>query len=179
MPVIILFVFIAVPIAEIAVFIEAGERFGLWPTLGLVILTAVIGTALLRHQGLQTIQRVQLSLDRGEMPVGEVFTGLCLLVAGALLLTPGFLTDGVGFALFVPAVRRLLAGFAMRALSARGTIWVDGQDRAGNPQQPGQEPRTRHRHDHNGTIIDGDFTEVPQTPSEEKHLGPKHKRQDD
>ncbi|MEL0111000.1 MAG: FxsA family protein, partial [Rickettsiales bacterium] len=92
MPVIILFVFIAVPIAEIAVFIEAGEQFGLWPTLGLVILTAVIGTALLRHQGLQTIQRVQLSLERGEMPVGEVFTGLCLLVAGALLLTPGFLT---------------------------------------------------------------------------------------
>jgi UPF0716 protein FxsA len=179
MPVIILFVFIAVPIAEIAVFIEAGEQFGLWPTLGLVILTAVIGTALLRHQGLQTIQRVQLSLERGEMPVGEVFTGLCLLVAGALLLTPGFLTDGIGFALFVPAVRRLLGGFAVRALSARGTIWVDGQDRAGNPQYPRQEPRTGHRHDTNGTIIDGDFTEVPKTPPEEKNLGPTHKRQDD
>ena len=98
MPVLLLILFIAVPIAEIAIFIQAGERFGLWPTLGLVILTAILGTTLLRYQGSKALHRVQESLNRGEMPIGEVFTGLCLLVAGALLLTPGFLTDGVGFA---------------------------------------------------------------------------------
>ena len=105
MPVLLLILFIAVPIAEIAIFIQAGERFGLWPTLGLVILTAILGTTLLRYQGLRALYRVQESLNRGEMPVGEVFTGLCLLIAGALLLTPGFLTDGVGFALFIPGIR--------------------------------------------------------------------------
>ena len=85
MPVILLLVFIGVPIAEIAVFIETGEQFGLWPTIGVVVLTALLGTALLRHQGLQTMVRVQNSLDRGEVPVGELFAGICLLAAALLL----------------------------------------------------------------------------------------------
>jgi UPF0716 protein FxsA len=152
MPVILLFIFIAVPIAEISIFIRVGEQFGLWPTLAIVILTALLGTALLRYQGLRTWNRVQESLQRGEVPVGEVFTGLCLLVAGALLLTPGFLTDAMGFALFVPSIQGLLAGGVLRALSKRGTIWTNGSGgfNASGPQnsQPDE------------TIIDGDFTEV-------------------
>jgi len=156
MPVILLFVFIAVPIAEIAVFIQAGEQFGLWPTLVIVILTAFGGTALLRYQGLRTLSRVQESLHRGDVPVGEVFTGLCLLVAGALLLTPGFLTDAVGFALFVPGIRSFLTGGVLRALSKRGTVWTDGNGGFNTSGPQSSQP--------DETVIDGDFTEVTEDP---------------
>ena len=71
MPVILLFVFIAVPILEIAVFIQAGDQLGLWPTLAIVILTAFLGTALLHYQGLRTLGRVQESLQRGDVPVAS------------------------------------------------------------------------------------------------------------
>ena len=156
MPVILLLVFIAAPILEIAVFIQAGKQLGLWPTLALVILTAFLGTALLHYQGLRTLGRVQESFQRGDVPVGEVFTGLCLLVAGALLLTPGFLTDAAGFALFVPNIRSFLSRGVLRALSKRGTVWADasGGFNASGPQssQPDE------------TVIDGDFTEVTEDP---------------
>ena len=121
---------IGVPILEIAVFIQAGEAFGLWPTLGAVVLTALIVTTLLRWQGLSVWARATESLQRGVFPMNEVFTGLCLLVAGALLLTPGFITDAVGFALFVPAVRHLI-GLALKRVmvrhDSRTEIWINGQ----------------------------------------------------
>ena len=156
MPVILLFVFIAVPIAEIAVFIQAGGQFGLWPTLAIVILTALGGTALLRYQGLRTLGRVQESLHRGDVPVGEVFTGLCLLVAGALLLTPGFLTDAVGFALFVPGIRSFLAGGVLHTLSKRGTVRTDGSGGFNASEPQASQP--------NETVIDGDFTDITKDP---------------
>ncbi len=129
MGLVLLLAFIATPIVEIAIFIEAGERFGLWPTLGAVILTAFIGTGLLRWQGLTTWMRATESLQRGVFPVNEVFTGLCLVAAGALLLTPGFLTDAIGFALFVPPVRYGIAQLLRRAIERRGgtKMWVNGQ----------------------------------------------------
>lgn len=146
---ILLLLMIAVPIGEIAVFIEAGDLFGLWPTLGAVILTAFIGTTFLRLQGLGVLRRVQESLGRGEMPVSEVFDGLCLLVAGALLLTPGFITDGVGFALLVTPFRRAMAAQVAAHLlrSGRAGIWS-----AQGPHKGGAGPR--------GTVIDGEFEEV-------------------
>jgi UPF0716 protein FxsA len=101
------------------------------------------------------LRRAQRHLDRGELPVGEVFTGLCLLVAGALLLTPGFLTDAVGFALFVPPIRDALGRFVLRRLLRRGkaSLWINGmpvewpEERA-----PGNGP--------GGTVIDGEYVEV-------------------
>ncbi len=156
MPIILLLAFISVPIAEIAVFIEAGERFGLWSTIGMVVLTAVLGTALLRHQGLQTVARVQNSLNRGEVPVGELFAGICLLAAGLLLLTPGFLTDSVGFALFVPGMRNILAGGILQALSRRGAFQMDGGFSTGPTRDDNRST----------TIIDGDFTEVQEKPDQ-------------
>ncbi|MGA0395436.1 MAG: FxsA family protein, partial [Rhodospirillales bacterium] len=73
---IIFLLMVGIPIAEIAVFIEVGGRIGLWPTIGAIILTAMIGTFLLRQQGLATLQKVQLSLDQGRLPLTEVFDGL-------------------------------------------------------------------------------------------------------
>ncbi len=145
---ILLFLFLVVPLAEIATFIWVGERIGLWPTLASVIVTAVVGTALLRRQGFAVLRRVGYSLQRNRLPVSEVFHGACLLCAGALLLTPGFLTDAVGFAMFVPAVRRYLgrALFARLMGSAKVRVW------AGGTPDPGEADAA--------DVIDADFVDL-------------------
>ena len=116
MAIVLLLAFVITPIVEIAVFIQIGGEIGLWPTLAIVVITAIVGTALLRAQGMATFANAQKTFARGEIPVSQVFDGACLLVAGALLLTPGFVTDGIGLALFFPPVRGLLR----RWLLARG-----------------------------------------------------------
>jgi UPF0716 protein FxsA len=105
---ILLVAFIVVPLAEIAVLIQVGGWIGLWPTLALIVLTAVIGTAMLRQQGLSVLLRAQRQLEEGTLPVAEVFEGFCLVIAGALLLTPGFITDTAGAVLLIPPVRAAL-----------------------------------------------------------------------
>lgn len=154
MGLLLLLIFIAVPIAEIAVFIEVGERFGLWPTLATVILTAVIGTTLLRWQGLATLARATESMQRNELPLDEVVTGVCLLFAGALLLTPGFITDAVGFALFVPPVRRFLSHGVLHLVQKRGAVWVDGKPM----NHPGRKSGPAE------VIIEGEFEETQEPP---------------
>jgi len=105
MPVLILAAFIGVPLLEIAVFIQVGGWLGLWPTLALVVLSAMIGAWELRAQGLATLARARAVIDAGEVPTREIFDGACLLIAGVLLLTPGFVTDALGLLLFVPLTR--------------------------------------------------------------------------
>ena len=170
MPVVILLAFILAPIAEIAVFIKAGEIIGLGWTLGVIVLTAAVGAALLRRQGLQVLAQVRQRLDRGEMPVGEMFDGLCLLVAGALLLTPGFLTDSVGFALFVPTLRAALGYFILkRVMHSRGTrVWVNGQEMGGGRNGPGAHGGGEG----GGPIIDGAYTDVTERDGNRGNRGP-------
>ena len=138
MGVILLLAMIGVPILEVAVFIKVGEGVGVGPTIAAVIATALAGTALLRHQGLATLRRAQESLQMGRFPVSEVFDGLCLLVAGALLLTPGFVTDAVGLMLFVPAFRGILGRRLRPYVASRGPRHANG----------------------GGTIIDGEYDHV-------------------
>jgi UPF0716 protein FxsA len=129
--------FIAIPIVEIAVLIKVGGAIGAWNTIALVILTAIAGTALLRAQGLATLARVQDSLARDIFPAHALFDGACLLVAGALLLTPGFVTDALGLALFLPPVRGLLRRLIWHRLQGRAgaRIWVNGEE--AGPRGPG------------------------------------------
>ena len=138
MPLLLLALFIGVPILEIAILIEVGGWIGLWPTIGLIVLTAVVGTALLRQQGLAALARAQDNLDRGVLPVKEVFDGLCLMAGGALLLTPGFVTDAVGFALLLPPLRAL-EGRLAAALPPAYASWRRQRDAAlaaaGAPRQ--------------------------------------------
>lgn len=153
MPLLLIVIFIAVPILEIAVFIRAGDLFGLWPTLAAVVATAVIGAALLRAQGLAAIGRARQQLDQGQIPIAEVLTGVCLLVAGALLLTPGFITDTVGFLLLIRPLREILGRWAMRAIlrSPNSRVWVNGEEIVG-PRQD----RTRPPKD----VIDVEYTDI-------------------
>ncbi len=161
MAIILLVAFIAVPLIEIAVFIQLGGLLGLWPTLGLVILTAVVGTWLLRLQGLTTLLRVQQQMQQGILPKRELFDGLCLLFAGALLLTPGFVTDSFGLALFVPAFRDLLRGLLSRFAADRiqTTTWTSHE--AGRSSRPGN------------TVIDGDYREVTDDDRKNNERGPQ------
>lgn len=142
---------IGVPLAEIALFIEVGGAIGTWPTVALVVLTALIGTALLRQQGLATLGRARAELARQALPVRELFDGACLLFAGALLLTPGFLTDAVGFLLLVPPLRAALRRFLAGYLQRHGAVHVYHQDPGA--QNGGGE-----------TVIEGDYQEADDPP---------------
>jgi len=101
--------FVAVPLLELYILIHVGGQIGVVPTIGICILTAVIGASLLRYQGLQTIARVQNKLSRGEVPATDMLEGVILLLCGFLLLTPGFFTDVIGFLCLVPQFRTCIA----------------------------------------------------------------------
>ena len=113
-----LLLFIVVPVVEMWLLIEVGSIIGAFPTIALVLLTAMIGLALLRREGLSTLMRGNRKLDRGELPAQEMLEGLVLAVSGALLLTPGFFTDFVGFLGLIPLTRQLL----VKRLVARGMV---------------------------------------------------------
>ncbi len=118
-PLLFVLLFVLVPLGELALLIEVGARIGALSTLALCLATAVLGGLLVRSQGRAVLDAIRRALDAGRMPVPEAFHGACLLVAGALLLTPGFLTDLLGFALLVPAVRVRLHRLLLRRLEAR------------------------------------------------------------
>lgn len=98
------------PIIEMLVLFEVGGAIGALPTVGLVLLTAVVGLSLLKRQGMSTLLNAQEKLKSGELPVHELVSGIFLAVGGALLLTPGFVTDTIGFCCLIPGLRQLLIG---------------------------------------------------------------------
>ncbi len=108
-------IFLIVPILEIYLLIQVGTLIGAGWTIGLVVLTAVIGVQLLKVQGFSTLSRAKQKVDSGEIPAQEMLEGMALVVAGALLLTPGFFTGAVGFFLLLPPTRRWL----MKELAGR------------------------------------------------------------
>ena len=123
--------FVVVPVAELALLVWAGGRIGFWPTVGTVLVTALVGSWLARREGMAAWGRVQSSLAQGSVPGTALIDGLIILVAGALLLTPGFLTDLAGLAGLVPASRSLIrktlaARFAKAAQSGRIRVATGG-----------------------------------------------------
>jgi UPF0716 protein FxsA len=142
--------FLAVPIIEIALFIQVGGAIGMWPTLGIVILTAILGTWLVRTQGRAAMGQLRTSFSELQDPTEPLAHGAMILIAGALLLTPGFFTDAVGFALLMPPVR--LAVF--RYVRARINV-----------QRFDMGPQPRPRGPSKDDIIDGEFEDV--TPARE------------
>jgi UPF0716 protein FxsA len=113
---------IVVPLLEIAAFIAVGSRIGILPTIGLVLVSALCGALLLRAQGLATLARLRSELDAGRMPGKELADAIMILAAAILLMTPGFVTDALGFSLMVPAVRTAI----FRRLAARTIIFPSG-----------------------------------------------------
>lgn len=127
------FLFLAIPIIEITLFILVGQQIGVLATIGLVIATAITGATLMRVQGFGVVRRIQASLDGGGVPGRELVHGLMILIAGFLLLTPGFFTDTLGLLLFIPTLRdaawRLIRSRITIVTSAAGGFHRPGRDR--------------------------------------------------
>ena len=140
-----LVLFIVVPIAELYLFLTLGTHIGLAPTLLIILLTAVVGAALTRSQGSRAMANFRQATAEGRLPHREALDGLLILLAGAVLLTPGFLTDTVGFLLLLPPVRTALRGRLADKFKARFQII----------SPPGEQapPFSRRRDD-------GDFIDV-------------------
>lgn len=135
--------FLFIPLIEIYLLIKVGGHIGAGWTVFLVVFTAVLGAALLRQQGLSTLRRLQECTQRGELPAIPMVEGAFLLVAGALLLTPGFFTDAIGFLFLIPPIRQQLAV----GLLNRG-VWVASAQYRRSQGQPTQQ---------NAHTIEGDY----------------------
>jgi len=172
-----LIAFIGIPLIETAVFIKVGGIVGLWPTLIIVIATAVIGTTVLRRQGLATLSRARQQMDQGSLPLAEIFDGICLLIAGAFLLTPGFITDGLGALLLVPAFRLILRKFVgSRVKVADMPSGAQGPHHNPNRYPPGHAPPgfTPSGLSGQGDVIDGDYADITEKPADSTAI-PKNK----
>jgi UPF0716 protein FxsA len=154
-------IFIVVPLVELYVIIQVGQAIGLLPTLALLLADALLGSILLRHQGRAAWIRFNRALAEGRLPHKEVFDGVLIILGGALLLTPGFLTDIVGLIFLIPPTRALVRAFSARLVRRRlalgGAAWSFGAPRRpprarpapggprarpapGGPSEPRREP---------------------------------------
>ncbi|WP_428033512.1 FxsA family protein [Amphritea sp.] len=151
-----LLLFIVIPVIEITVLINVGQAIGAWYTVGLVLLSAFIGVNMLRYQGLSTLARAQQRMNEGQIPGNEMVEGIVLAVGGALLLTPGFVTDVIGFLCLIPFTRQRFA----RLLMSRFTIVAMSHRQGGAASHDTLNQRQRPGHSdtqQSGDIIDGDF----------------------
>ena len=152
-----LLLFIGIPLLEIALFIQVGGAIGLWSTLAIVIVTAVLGAWMVRSQGAMAMQQLRGSFSNLQDPTEPLAHGAMILFSGALLLTPGFFTDAVGFALLIPGVR----SWVYKALRSRVQV---------QSFQMGPDPRQNQHNSNGDRVIDGEFEEVD--PTERPQNGP-------
>lgn len=166
-----LLIFFLTPVVEMYLLIEVGGYIGTLPTIGLVMITAVIGIALLKRQGLATLTRGVSRLQNGELPAREMVEGLLLAVAGALLLTPGFVTDSIGFVLLTPVLRAMVADRVLarvEVMEATATIY---QNRGGQNQggvQFRREYRSAGGQTGTPTTLEGDFEPIEDPGADRK-----------
>ena len=137
MALLLLILFIALPIAEIYVIVQVGQAIGILPTLAILLLDGFLGAALARSQGQTTWARFNRAFSEGRVPARETFDGAMIILGGALLLAPGFITDVVGFLLLIPPTRALLRGGVARLARRRVAFaWTI----ASPPRRPGARP---------------------------------------
>jgi UPF0716 protein FxsA len=147
--------FIIIPIIEIAVLMQVGSLLGIWPTMGIVILTAWLGAKNVRQQGLSTMHSVQTKMANGEAPSDEIVAGLLLMVAGVLLVTPGFVTDAFGLLLLVPAFRTMLIQSVKQTLMAKQNIHFGFNQQSPNYSHDENVHSQTYENDNQSTIVHG------------------------
>ncbi len=162
--------FVVVPLGEMLLLFEVSDRIGSLTTLGLVVATAAIGVQILKRQGFATLTRASQKLESGQLPAQEIVEGMLLAAAGALLLTPGFITDTIGFIFLTGPLRRQIAGSAIRSgmVKAMGGAATGGSDfgyRSGGADYQGRSPGSN--------VYEGDYTEESGT------LGQKERNSSD
>ncbi len=155
---VLLFLFIAVPTVEFLILIHIGGMLGAFGTFTIIILTGIIGAHLAKRQGLKTVRDIRTALSRGHLPAAELVDGVIILIAGAVLLTPGFLTDILGFLLLLPGFRRIVVGLMRRRFS-------NSFGRARHRQRPAFSVRNTD-YEAAASIIDVDAVDVSATADE-------------
>lgn len=120
--------FIVIPVIEIALFIWTGSMIGIWSVIMLIFLTGLAGIIFVRYEGIKTYQRVGELIQQGIRPDNEILNGICILLAGVCLITPGFLTDLIGFLLLIPFTRKPFKALIMYSLikmmKRKSTIFI-------------------------------------------------------
>ena len=156
--------FLVIPIIEIYLLIKVGGYIGVLPTIALVVLTAVIGASLLKSQGTQTYLRFNQSLSEGRVPANEILEGVALLIGGALLLTPGFFTDLIGFFCLLPFTRRPAVTFIVNRFNPMAGP-MSGMNRGGFGQPPSgsasSSSSSSSSASKSGNVIEGEVTRRP------------------
>ena len=152
MPLLLVVLFIIVPIAELAVLIQIGQLIGVWWTIALLVADAILGSLLARSQGRIVWRRFNEALRAGRAPAREVMDGALVLFGGALLLTPGFLSDILGIVLLLPPTRALVRAILVRRFAGRMVASMTAGPRVGGPGA--RPPRGRQAYDVEGTAVD-------------------------
>ncbi len=156
--------FVAMPFIELALLISLGQQIGFWPTIAIVVVTALLGAAVLHSQGVQTLRKISESMASGEPPIQPVFDGFFIAIAGAFMLTPGVITDAVGLLLLVPPVRRAIARWGLGRLMKNANVTVTTYSTAESPSH--SEPRhpfpdrSGRPRPGTGPVIDGEFEDL-------------------
>ena len=149
------FLLLFIPILEITVFIMVGGQIGVISTLGMILVTAILGSILLRVQGFTTLTRIQEQSKNGVIPGKELVSGVMIVIAGVLLLTPGFVTDSIGFLLFFPPFRHFLwTTIASKVVVQSKNAFGQGENPFGNQYQPNSE-----------NVVDLDPSEFSEKPN--------------
>ena len=161
MPLLLIVLFIVVPIAELAVLIQIGQAIGVWWTIALLIADAILGSLLARSQGRITWRRFNEALRDGRVPAREVMDGALVLFGGALLLTPGFLSDILGVFLLLPPTRALVRAVLVRRFAGRMVASMTGPRGGGGP-------RPRQTYDVEGSAVDSPPDSLQQPPPGQK-----------
>lgn len=143
-----LLLFILVPLAELYLFLTLGEKLGVQNTIAIIILTAILGAALTKSQGRRAMRKFQEATAAGRVPAREALDGLLILLAGAVLITPGFLTDSIGFLLLLPPFRSLVAGALGKRLKGRIRFMTPGRPPAAETES---QPKSKLD---DGNVID-------------------------
>jgi UPF0716 protein FxsA len=164
-------IFIVLPVAEIYVIIKVGEAIGVWPTVGLLILDGFLGAALLRHQGRAAWRRFNAALAAGKIPAREAFDGAMVIVGGAFLLAPGFITDAIGLLLLLPPSRAVFRGILSKLAFWRAGFVV-------RTAQWGTRAHNRHR-DRPGASTGYDYEGSAREVSEREPTLPRSTRDGD
>jgi UPF0716 protein FxsA len=154
-----LLAFIVIPIAELLLLFEVADMIGGLATLGLVICTAFIGLSVLRRQGFNTLNRANQRMEAGQLPGHEIVEGMMLAVAGALLLTPGLITDAIGFCLLTPMIRRRLADRVLRTGTGFFVGGFQSRNGFGGGFHTGSDPGSGPGRQGQGDIIDGEVVD--------------------
>ncbi|RDX37831.1 FxsA family protein [Kangiella sp. HD9-110m-PIT-SAG07] len=154
--------FIVLAVAEIYVLISVGSLIGTLPTIGLILLTGIIGVSMLKQQGFSVFARLQEKARQGQAPAQEMVEGVLLIIAGAFLITPGFVTDAIGFLWLIPETREYFA----KLLVSKGMFKVQGMG-AGGFYQGGQDPFGQSGSSHSSyqddNTVDGDYERTDDT----------------